>query len=587
MLMFIQIAPGAAASQQGRRPFSPAWLGIWAMGLSITWLLPNHFPPWTTFHSDAWVALLLLPALVAVFLVPSRSIGWRPSAWVVLALLPLLWLQFMSGMIPFAGDAWMAGAYLLGLGLALMTGAHWESLSPGQALDGLALAFGVAGLLSVGLQLIQWLDIGGSWQLTDLTAWQLWVIESSQGRPYANLGQPNLLATLLLLSVLSAAWGVVRGKIGPFTAVLLIAYLLFGVALTRSRTAWLGVGLLVAASWYWSRLWPNRSLPVLSSVLGLFFAGIAGSLVLGADWSLEGGAPQLDTSRLDAGQRPVVWRLLAEAALAKPWWGYGWNQTQVAYLSLVNDYPALHSTFDHAHNLFLELLLWCGIPIGLLLSGLVVLWCVRCFRRVRTAGDAVALLMIVIVGMHAMLELPLHHAYFLFPVGVVAGVLEQRIGVNPVLKTGRTPMLVLGASAALCLGLTVRDYMGAIEQDFRAMRFESARVGIRAPSEAPDVVVLTQLRELLRYWRYLPRSGMSEQDIEWARTVTQRNPVPGTLFKLAQILAINGQASEAERWLRTTRKVVPVGQWKFIERVWLDLSKAYPAMAAVRLPSPD
>jgi O-antigen ligase len=585
--MSFQKKHGNVAEKQWRRPFSSAWLGIWAIGLSVTWLLPNHFPPWTTFHSDAWAALMLLPALIAVFVVPSRSICWRPSTWVVLTMLPLLGVQFISGMIPFAGDAWIAGAYLLGLGLAMQTGAHWESLSPGQALDGLALAFGTAGLLSVALQLIQWLDVGGAWQLTDLTAWQLWVIEASQGRPYANLGQPNLLATLLLMSVLSAAWGLLRRKIGVFTAVVFVAYLLFGVALTRSRTAWLGVGVLVAASWYWSRLWPSRSFPVLSTVLGLFFAGIAGLLVLGADWSFTGGAPQLDTSRLDVGQRPVVWRLFVDAALAKPWIGYGWNQTQIAYLSLVNDYPALHSTFDHAHNLFLELVLWCGIPIGLLLSGLVVLWCINCFRRVRTAGDAVAMLMVVVVGLHAMLELPLHHAYFLLPVGVAAGVLEQRLGVNPVLKTGRAPMLVLVASAAVILGVTVRDYMGAIEQDFRAMRFESARVGVRAPAEAPDVIVLTQLRELLRYWRYLPRTGMSEQDIQWALAVTQRNPVPGTLFKLAQILAINGKVSEAEQWLVITRKVVPLNQWKFIEKVWIDISRANPAMAKVRLPPPD
>lgn len=530
---------------------------------------------------------MLLLALFGVLAWSSHPISWRPSAIVVMALLPQVVLQYLAGMIPFAGDAWIAGAYLLGLALALQTGAHWESLRAGQALDALAIALGIAGFLSVALQLIQWLDVGVAWHLANVYAWQLWVNESSQGRPYANLAQPNMLATLLLLSVLSTVWGVFRRRIGLATAVFFVAFLLFGVALTRSRTAWLGVGVLVAASWYWARLSPGRGLPVWSSALGVFFAGVTGYLVLGSGWSLDGGAPQLDVTRLEAGQRPIVWRLFADAALAKPWFGYGWNQTSVAYLGEVNDYPALHANFNNAHNLFLELVLSCGIPLGLLLSGLIVMWCINSFRRVRAAEDAIALLMIAIVGIHAMLELPLHHAYFLLPIGVVAGVLAQRLGATSILKTGRTPMLALGASAALLLGVMVRDYIGVIEQDFRAMRFETAGVSVRAPAEAPEVILLTQLRELLRYWRFLPRTGMSEQDIQWARDVTQRNPAPGSLFKLAQILAINGKASEAERWLLRTRKVVPVGQWKFIEKVWLDVSRTNPAMAAVRLPPPD
>ena len=39
---------------------APRWLVAWAVAMSMTWLLPNHYPPWTTFQSDAWAVLLLL-----------------------------------------------------------------------------------------------------------------------------------------------------------------------------------------------------------------------------------------------------------------------------------------------------------------------------------------------------------------------------------------------------------------------------------------------------------------------------------------------------------------------------------------------
>lgn len=33
---------------------------VWAVFLSLGWLLPNHYLPWIAFHTDAWIAWMLV-----------------------------------------------------------------------------------------------------------------------------------------------------------------------------------------------------------------------------------------------------------------------------------------------------------------------------------------------------------------------------------------------------------------------------------------------------------------------------------------------------------------------------------------------
>jgi len=304
--------------------------------------------------------------------------------------------------------------------------------------------------------------------------------------------------------------------------------------------------------------------------------------------ALSGGGWQLNENRLSVGVRPQIWRMLINAALSQPWTGYGWGQSHGAYLSVADNYPALHVSFEDAHNLLLNFVVWFGVPVGLTISCLVIAWSIGRMRRVNEADDVIPALMIVVVGIHSMLEYPLSHAYFLLPAGVVIGVMEHRTGFgNNLLALHRGLLFAIGVTLATVLGAVVRDYMVVIEPDYRALRFEAAQVGLRAPSEAPQVLVLTQLRALLQLWRLVPRTGMSEQEIAWAASVAQRIPSPGTLFKYCHILALNQRTGEAELWLRKTKKVIPRTQWKFIELAWRDIATREPLLAAVRLPSAD
>jgi len=552
---------------------SPFWLTAWALALSWCWLLPNHYPPWTTFHMDAWAATALLPMAAAVLWRTRHDLRVSVLAAMALVLSLLPGLQYLGGLIEFAGTAWLAFAYLLAFSLAIVVGSRWERHTPGQLGDGLFLAIGFSTLISVGIQLHQWLG---------LDVFEIWLIEGQSGRPFANFAQPNQMATFLLWGLLALAWGGVRGHIRPTVLVCAAAYLLFGLALTSSRTAWLGICILGLASWHWRVVLPWRRGPwVATFLIAGFFAvlwllpAITQALLLDSRDQDFG-----DLVRLSGESRPQIWAMFLQAATLKPWTGYGWNQVAYAHLAVATEYPPLSVLFAHSHNLFLDLMLWCGVPLGLLLSIGLCLWFWRRLRAIRDAQGLLLFLLVAVVANHAMLELPLHYAYFLLPTGLAIGVVDSRTGAL-VLSLRRT--WIASSTWLVCvtlLGLLVYDYM-RIEASYQVLRFEWARVRSKADRNPPDVLVLDQLRALIVYARFEPTREMPIAQMEWMRKVASIYPSSGVIHKYAVALAWNGQPDGAALWLRRMCAISPASQCGAVKRSWQGLAARDASIASV------
>lgn len=565
-------------SQTGEPPLTPFWLGLWACALSFAWLLPNHYPPWPAFHADAWTATILTLASAAVIVRSNTPTQWHGSAVLVAVLVCVPWLQYSAGLISFAGQAWISTAYLLGLLLALLTGQRWERACPEQLAAGLFLAIGVASVVSVNLQLQTWLG------LIDAGIFDLWSMGLAGERPYANFGQPNQLATFLLWGLLACAWGYTNEKIRASVALLLACFLLLGIALTQSRTAWLGLTFLVLATWTWRRLWRSKWVPWSVTALFVFFwlcppflKGLADALLLGSEYSYFRG-------QLQGELRPLAWRLFIDAALNRPWLGYGWTEVGSAQLSVASDFSPLYATFGQSHNLFLDLVLWVGLPIGIFVSAALIWWFASCTRAVSNAKDAILLMFLSVIGIHAMLELPLHYAYFLLPTGMVMGVVNSRVGGKPMWITPRWTLMGLWLVAAVLLSGIVRDYF-RVESSFQTLRFELARIGTLPPGKPPDVVLLTQLRERIRFMRYKVKPGMSPEELAWVLQVVNAYPGGGVLYKAATALALNDRPQEARQWLKRICKISSVEECDLIKRVWAQDSRGNPAIAAVPWPN--
>lgn len=558
---------------------SPFWWSCGAVAIGLAWLLPNHYAPWTTFHLDAWMAFVLLLVSGWVLLRTRPAAGWSAMSLLLLLLVAMPGLQHAAGLVVSAGTAWINTAYLLGLWLAWVTGAQWEAAAPDQLPDGLFAAIGLAGFVSVGLALYQGLQLDGL---------DVWALGGGATRAIANLGQPNQLGTLFVWGLLAVGWGHVRGRIGGPVAVAAAAFLLLGTAMTGSRTAWVSITILGGAGWVWRRHWPHPRLPRVLAGLGAFFVVCVLSVGPALRWALgEVGNDVADIVRISGEARPTVWALFLDASTHRPWFGYGWGQVTPAFLDAALDHPPLRAYFSHSHNLFLDLVLWCGWPLGLLLSVCLLAWLMRRLWRVRSARDALLVLLILVVANHAMLELPLHHAYFLLPVGLVAGVLDVRMPIRPVLQARRwmRPVVLASwlAAAALLAGI-VRDYM-RVETAYQGLRFEWANIKT-PPVEPPDVLLLTQWHDMVRMVKWDLRQPASDADLRWMEHVLGLHPNIGLFQIYAMALAQQGHPQQAARWMRTMCVSMADAKCAQVAAFWRFRARTDAALAAVPWPPP-
>jgi len=515
------------------------WVPLAAFFLALGWLLPNHAQPWTTFHSDAWIATLSAVVAVAVLCRTLRQATWQwqwPTVWVLgVALIPLL--QYLFGLLPFFGAAWMSFAYLLGLALALQIGSHWERSSPGQCGDLLFLAFGLAAIVSVGIQLYQWLQLDG---LDD------WISIRNAVRPPGNLGQPNQLASLLVIGTVSFYWGWIRKHLSGRVAVFGAGFMLLGLCLTGSRTGLLNAFVIALVLAVFHR---NRSVSQLRISLALLIVLllllIQGLPALRNALHLD-GALGLNSERSLTSVRLQMWALLAGALLLRPWFGFGWGQTTVAQLTTPRTTSRPEELYAQAHNIVLDLLLWNGIVVGAVLTIALVYWVVRCIRACNTNEHQAYLAAVIALLVHALFEYPLHYAYFLIPAGMIAGALTFRSGFagHRLARSVGCCALALGA---LVLAVTVRDYF-AVERSFYAFRFEKARIEMKTAGTPPDVLVLTHMRELIVFLRFQPQGGVDPQRLKWMRSIVLSYPSPYTIEKLEKTLVLNDGSKEAAEW---------------------------------------
>ncbi len=554
---------------------SPLWLALGSLFVAWGWLLPNTNIPWVAFHRDAWVAtgMTLIAITAALRVRESTPWHWIALLTAVFACVPLL--QLLSGLLPFAGIAWLSTAYVLGFLVAMLSGALWARRHPIEAANALFLATGVAATLSVGLALYQWLVL-------DFLG--IWVLPPYIGlRSFGNLGQPNQLATLFVWGLLACGWAFTRGYIRLPVATLWWAFLLVGIVLTQSRTTWLVLSTFMLLLWYWRDLWSKAAgirwslagLVVLFLVLSAMLPQVSGALGLQAP-------PELLQKTLNE-SRPAIWAMFLDASFERPWFGFGWTQVSAAQLAISPAHPEMvGTTFSHAHNLFIDFVLFMGWPLGLLASIGLLAWMTGQLRRVATPEDAVLMLVLVAVGIHAMLELPLHYAYFLLPSGLVVGILNVRNAPEAQVHTPRWVFATICASAVALLATIIIDYL-EVEANYTAMRFESARIGTLPPMPPPDVVVLTQMREVLRMARFTVGKGHTPEELQWMRDVTEHHASLTNLHSLA-VAALNGQKEEAQTRVTHMCDTVTPFQCEIAKRAWKNSQKQYPELESITGP---
>lgn len=555
------------------------WLSFWAFSVSFCWLLPNHSPPWLWFHSDGWAAAMLLLAVPVILVTFRRGLVWFgvQSTALVLACIPMT--QYAFGLITQFGTAWMATAYLVGFLYATMLGSYWESNRPGQVVDAVLLAIGIAAIASVAMQIYQWFG---------LESLNMWVLGAEATRQSANLGQPNQLGSLLLLGCMSIAWAYERQKIGGMLATVICAFVVTGVALTGSRAAWIGAVILIGFTWVWRHRWRNPAQHWVATALLAYLLILVACLPLLRHVVFEAGggyAPSLQQiARTNGEQRFVAWSMFLQAIWVKPWFGFGWAQVAYAHAQVADLYPQLRTTFSSSHNLLLDALLSCGIPLGLLLLGLLAWWLYKTGRAIANAENAILFLTLLVLLNHAMLELPLYYGYFLWPAGIFMGVLTVRTATAKHRSMRWYCMPVGWLVCTLMLVLTVRDYL-AVEEEYQASTMNEVSIHSTRTLDTHSYPFLTQWDDFFKYGRLMPVRAMQDQDIAGLQNVALMWPNAGLFNKLAMALAIRNRPEEAAMWLRRLCAMTQEENCANVVQYWQNDYMNSPEFTRVRLPS--
>jgi O-antigen ligase len=423
-------------------------IAAWALAM-LPCLVAFNLPPSPTLLNQC-LALALWGGCVAIATDVGRSAASRPSEpWPLVAVLLMLcsaaaW-AVVRGALPFGIG--MAACALIAATVVVVLAAARLSMTDGGRLS---IRWGAKGLIAAAaasavvgaLQVLapEWVD--GHWIATS----------TFPGRAVGNLRQPNHLSTLLMWGLIAvvAAHDLIRLRAPAALALGLL--LLFALVLTGSRTGLLGIAIFVAWGVLDRRLSRASRVALVASPLayavlwlGMSTLGHAGSHPFGAESRMTFGNGDVSSSRF------AIWSNTLSMIAREPWTGVGFGEFNIAWtLTAFPDRPT--AFFDHSHNLPLQLLVELGVPFGSVVIGLLVAGLARAGRRAWSgSGDEgvarrAAFMMVLMVGLHSMLEYPLWYAYFLLPTACAWG-FALSPSAPPTLSDDEMPPRILAGSA--------------------------------------------------------------------------------------------------------------------------------------------
>lgn len=565
------VAPGASSTHASA---GVGW-SLLAVGFAVPWLIPVHSDPWPTLYGEVAAGLAVVPLAMWVTARHARmKFDLLALGFAMAALIPLL--QAAAGMFAFPSEALVVCFYMLGCAMSVAVARSCEARAPGRLPDTLFAGFVIAALVSTALALAQWLQFEWAPLMAPI---------STGNRAMANVGQANELSTLLLWGLVGLWWAYTRQRIGGGTAWCAAALVLVGLASTQSRTGWLGIALLLAVAWISpASLGTAKHRPALIG-LALWFTVLTLSWTTATKFIGAGGADSL-AGRLRSGLRPEIWSMMIDGLGHRPWLGYGWNQGRLVQVDLLPRYADLKMSVQHAHSIVLDLMVWNGVPLGLLIVVLLGLWLWRQVRRAATSEQVLILLAINVFVLHALLELPHCKAFFLVPVALMMGILNERSALFAPARVPRRASLAVVLALGAVLVLMWKDYQ-AIELGLQSQRLHAARIGVRPPPPPPKIHVLNSLQAPLLNLSIVPRQGMPASEIERLRLTARRYPIETALLRYAKAAALNGQPLAAQEALRQSCMLFTPGYCDRLQVAWREFAGEHQEVEPVPFPYLD
>jgi O-antigen ligase len=437
---------------------------ILVLCVALPWLNPFASSPSTAVIPLLVSWMMAACALLAVVELPLVKTRWTWDERLVCGAL-LLWLAASLFWVPQEVDR----ALTAGLVASLMCVWLMAAVGRRAAVDEPLLRWLVAGLLAAAvisavLGMLQYLGLA-----RELSPW---VNQPLKGDAFANLRQRNQFASLTSLGLVALlGWVAARAKTQSMTAACwsiawaLLNVLAAGVACSVSRTGaaqWVLVGTLMAA-WGWRSakqesqfgkglVWLAMSAPLLVAVWSVLMPWLAWQTTgeLGASMILRVTGQAQDYAA--CGGRRILWANVLALIAQHPWLGWGWGETDYAHFMTGYSSMRFCDMLDNAHDFPLHLALEFGVPFALAVMALMGVWVLRRTPwREHNTWRVMAWCLLLVLGLHSVLEYPLWYGPFQMTLGLALGLLWASPQAPAKEEAQEGPMLVAALLFIGCL----------------------------------------------------------------------------------------------------------------------------------------
>ena len=509
--------------------------------ISLAWLSPDHAFPWLTFSSEILSFAAVLSLLAGLC---DQNLRVPKIQWVALPIVIIPLLQWVCGLVLDLSSALLFSFYLLAFWFVTITSYNLAIQNDRKKLFiRICYVLLITSTISSVIAVLQWLN---------LDQHLYGVMELRAGnRPFANFAQPNNMSTFLVMGLMACLYLFEQQKLKKPLLTLASVVILFAIALSQSRTAWV-VCLFFMAYWtYQAYKHPVRlRIPYMLLWVITFAVMIAILPIINNFISALGATQIVETAsvaeRATSGYlRFDIWTQMLLAIQQHPLSGYGWGQTSLAQLTIFNLHPS-HEWVTSGHNILLDIIVWNGLPLGLLIIGYMTCWILWLNQKAKSLESIIALLMVGAILIHALLEFPLRYAYFLFPLGFLLGFVQSQA---PELKASILSKYVVRGVVvigSILMLLIWRDYTVYKINNGLAFRGEQPTQTVWGST---DIYVLTQFKDRMLWLQMNPTTQLSEDELTQLGQMVKNRASPYNLHKYAQLLLANGKAHEAGQYL--------------------------------------
>ncbi|MFZ2288573.1 MAG: Wzy polymerase domain-containing protein [Halopseudomonas yangmingensis] len=536
--------------------------------LLLSWILPVHNRPWSNVYHELMAGLSLLFAVLAVASIKNRI--YLPFSAVLVAAVAVIPLtQVFFGVIVFNSDAILSVIYIFVFSVSIFASFNLQrfsfGFSGGSFVGSFSWVLVTAVLISIFFMLHQWFRLEQS----------QWILTLNPGvRPSANIAQPNNLVTLLGMGLAAVFYLYEKKMLGRFAASLLTVFILFGVALTQSRTPWV-VSLVLVFIWAIKQDVVGLRVRLVHVLLWIMvYAAMVLFLPFLADYLYLSAASPIDRAmqlhRLDLYMQFVL------AIFKGPWYGHGWGQVFTAQYKIAAESQSYISAM-YTHNVLLDILIWNGPVLGVLIIGVLVFWFLRLLVMARSNEALFAWVGLSFFVVHSMLEYPHAYTFLLIPAGFFVGILLE--GMDSSKWVARLPWW--SAFSVIVPGFFVvyilwTDYLVVEKNYHAAIAAFGDEDNSRYAQSLPKAYIFDGMQSYVDLMIMPVRSGYSSDEIDGVLKTAERYPIFFMLLRSAELLAVNGEVDKALEKLNAIKYLHTAEQLDFTLNYLSDKTEEHP-----------